>query len=330
MKHIAVICDREKNYAEKLAGYFNASDIFPFETRAFYEIEEATLFCADNEVEVLIIDEESKKFIDFSLCKEIFILSTQSSRSSDEIFIYKYQEAEKIIRQLMTSLSQSEKLGAVIARKKAMKLISFYSPVKRTLSTTMAIGMGQLLGKNHRTLYINLESYSGLTKLLSREFDKDVTDLIYFFESRSGNVGTYISGIVEQLEGVDILPPVHNQKDLIYISEERWKELLNKIEQDTDYEYVILDLSEAVQGLFEILAISDHVVSCVDNDEVAISKIVQYEKSLTDLGYDNVLQKTRKCNVPHQHRKNGEINYLVTGELGEYIKNVLKGIINEE
>ena len=329
MKHIAVIYDREKKYAEKLAGYFNVSDIFPFETRAFYEIEEATIFCIENEVEVLIIDEDSKDLIDLGLCKEIFILSAQTNRNGDEIFIYKYQEAEKIIRQVMTFLSQSEKLGAVIARKKTMKLISFYSPVKRALSTTMAIGMGQLLGRNHRTLYVNLESYSGLTKLLNREFNKDVTDLIYFFESRSGNVGTYISGIVEQVEGVDILPPVHNQKDLIYISEERWKELLIKIEQDTDYEYVILDLSEAVQGLFDILSVSDHVVSCVDNDEVAISKIVQYEKSLIDLGYDGVLQKTRKCNVPHQHRKNGEINYLATGELGEYIKNVLKGIMNE-
>ncbi len=329
MKHIAVIYDKDGVYAEKLAEYFNASDMFPFETRAFGDIKEMKVFCANNDVEILLIEEESKDKICVSGYKEVICLSTHSQKEDEYYCIYKYQEAEKIIRLVMMYLSKSENLGAVITRKTTMKIISFYSPVKRTLSTTMSLGMGQILGKDHRTLYINLESYSGLSKLIGRDFSKDITDLMYYLESRGGNIGTLISGIVEHVEGLDILPPVHNQQDLISVSIEKWKELIDRIEQDTDYEYVIIDLSEAIQGLYEILDISNCVVSCVENDEVAISKIVQYEESLKDMGYEKILEKTQKCNVPHHHRRNGEMCNLTTGDLGEYIVNVLKGIIDE-
>lgn len=330
MKHIAIIYDKEQLYAEKLSGYFNASDLFPFETRVLSTTEQLNKLCDKEPVDVLIVDEKVYEEDIVSNGRKIIVLTSNNLINDNKIHtIYKYQEAEQIIKQIVVYLSETNEIGLLVTRKKQMKLISFYSPVKRTFSTTMAIGMGQVLGKHHKTLYINLESFSGLEKLAGLNFSKDIMDLLYHIESKSGNIGMVLSGIIEQIDCVDIIPPVKSQSDIIVVELNQWKELINKIEQDTDYEYIILDLSEAVQGLIDILDISDYVVTCVDNDELAISKIVQYENSLKELGYESILKKTKKCNVPNQHRKNGEIHYLPTGELGEYISNVLQGMLNE-
>ena len=258
MKHIAIIYDKEKYYAEKLSEYFNASDIFPFETRALFDKQQVIDFCNENEVEVVIMDECVYGSNTPKYSKNEIVLTTNHLITSPDIYqIYKYQEAEIIIKQVIMYLSESSEIGFLLTRKKEMKIISFYSPVKRSLSTTMSIGMGQILGKRHKTLYVNLESFSGLSKLIGREFYKDINDLLYYMESKSGNIGMVLTGIVEQLEGVDILPPAKSQNDIIAVNFDQWKEMLKRIEQDTDYEYVILDLSEAVQGLLDLMEMSD-------------------------------------------------------------------------
>ncbi len=330
MKHVAVIYDKDRRYGECLADFFNASEMFPFETRAFSNKEELDIFCLKTKPEVIIADEAEMEDVDDAYVSDLIILSSLNSRTSEcKNYIYKYQEAENIIRQIMSYLANSENINAVIARKKEMKIISFYSPVKRTLSTTMAIGMGQLLSKNHKTLYINFECYSGLEQLLAREFEKDLSDFVYFLESNKKNAGLLLSGIVINVDGLDIIPPVKNQIDLITLPYERWEDMFKRIESESEYEYIILDLSDTVQGLYELLDMSDNVVTCVDNDEVAISKVIQYENSLKSLAKESILEKTKKCNPPHQHRRNGEIRYLAVGEFGDYIANVLQGIVND-
>ena len=116
----------------------------------------------------------------------------------------------------------------------------------------------------------------------------------------------------------------------IGVEEKTWLKLVEYIERYTDYEYLLLDLSDAVQGLFELLGISDKVITSVDNDEVAIFKLMQYEEALKLAGYEEVLEKTKKCNVPHQHRKNGEISFLGYGEMGSYVKTILQGLVDDE
>lgn len=330
MNHIAVIYDREPFYAEKLANYLNAAESFPFQVCSFCEQDELERYCMENEIEIFIADEQCTDVINIIAFKELVVLSMGSTKSEDGTnYIYKYQGVETIIHEIMSYLSESERLSAVIKRKKTMKIIAFYSPVKRSLSTTMAIAMGQILGKKYKSLYISLESYSGLERLLERDFSKNITDLMYYIQSSGVNIGMHVAGIVENIEGVDILPPAKNQNDLVSVPFAKWKQMLQVIESETDYEYVLIDLSDAIQGLFEIMMLADKVVTCVENDDIAISKIVQYEKSISGSDYEEILAKTRKCNVPKQHRKNGEIRYLGTGELGEYVHNILQDMIYE-
>jgi len=330
LDHITVIYDKELYYAEKLANYLNTAETFPFRVCAFTNLPELESYCKENEVEILIADESISEECDSKYYKEKIILSKNSTSSNDGIsYIYKYQSIETIIHEIMTYLSESEQLSSIIKRKKRMKVISYYSPVKRSMSTTMALTMGLQLGKKYRCLYVNLEGYSSLEKQLDKPLLKDITDMLYYIESNGTNIGMQISGIVEKIESLDIIPPAKNQNELVSISFSEWKRMIQILEKETDYEYVILDLSDAIQGLYNLLLMSDYIVTCTEEDEIANYKRNQYEESLIGTDYAEILKKTRKCNVPKQNRRNGELRFLVTGELGEYVNKILQDMIHE-
>ena len=67
--------------------------------------------------------------------------------------------------------------------------------------------------------------------------------------------------------------------DFISVTKEEWIQLIREIEKGSDYEYLILDLSDAVQGLFDILRLCDVVYTLSRDDGFAMAKIKQYEES---------------------------------------------------
>lgn len=331
MMNYAYIYDSESRYAEKLGGYLNMSEQFPFTTKVSTTEKELVDISERNPPKLLLLAESRIEIIKRIDCKDVIILSdTKSGEYEGKKYIGRYQSGDKIIKDILGFIADSQTIGSIAKRKTSMKVISLFSPVKRSLSTTMGLAMGQILSKRSKTLYISFECFSGLNKMLDCEFPRNIGDLLYFMNSHETGFDSAIASIVEKKEGLDILAAFDNQMDLINVTSNVWIELLERIEKETDYEYVFLDLSEAVQGLFEILNMSDKVITAVDNDEVALFKLKQYEECLKIAGYEDVMAKTKKCNVPHQHRRNGEICYLGFGELGDYVKNVLQGVLERE
>jgi len=327
LRHFAVIYDDERVYAAKLAGFLNMTNSFSFYVRAISDREEFEDYCTNNPPRIALIDEKALDLAK-NVSGEVFVLSSVKKETNDGLhYICKYQSGDRIIRDINEILATLDNIGLIVNRKTNMKIISYFTPVRRSLSTTLSIGMGQLLSRKSKTLYMNLESYSGLNTLLGKEYAKDIGDLFYHMHSKDTGFGAALASMVENVEGLDMIPPFDNQADLISIDGEEWKSLIDRIERETEYEYLIMDLSDAVNGLYELLHISDAIITTLENDEVAINKMTAYEENLKKSGYEDVLQKTKKCNVLHQHRMGGRIGNLGTGEFGDYVKSILQGVL---
>lgn len=330
MTHYAYLYDSETPYITKLGGYLSINNSFPFVVKVCITRQELMERVNADVPKLLLIAEADYESLGECRCEDVVLLSEKKTGNYEgRRFINKYQSGERIVKDILSYIAESDSMSSIITRKCNMKVLSFYTPIKRSLSTTMCIAMGQLLSKRTKVLYINFECFSGLDRLLNCEFQKNIGDLLVYLDNQNQKLGMALSGIVETRDGLDILPSFNNQMDLINIKDEMWIKLIETIERETDYEYLLLDLSDSVQGLFDILKLSDRVITSVDNDEVAIFKLTQYEDCLRLAGYEDVLEKTKKCNVPHQHRRNGEISFLGFGELGEYVKTVLQGVIDE-
>ena len=136
---------------------------------------------------------------------------------------------------------------------KRAKIIGVYTPITRCLQTGFSFSLARSFGKKGRTLYMNFEQYSGFSKLFQKGYIKDLSDLVYYYSYSREKFIYWLEGVVEHFGNIDYVPPVLTPVSFLEVSENVWIEMFNLIAKDTDYDYIVLDLSDSVQGIFSIL-----------------------------------------------------------------------------
>mgnify|MGYP006877199938 CR=1 FL=1 len=60
-------------------------------------------------------------------------------------------------------------------------VVGIYSPVNRCFKSSLALTIGQVMAKKESVLYLNLEEYSGFTRLINSEYKADLSDVLYLY-----------------------------------------------------------------------------------------------------------------------------------------------------
>lgn len=327
-KHILAVCDLEEKYVYRFLEYLEDAGEFPFDTRIYTDAEALAAFCLKNDVDMVLISESAytRQVKEAAGAGKVVILNESGKVVDDELFhVDKYQAADHLLREVLCYYAEKDihfEAGTAVHAK--TKLIGVYSPVKRCLQTSFSLTLGQMLARDKKVLYFNLETYSGLGKLMETEFRMDLTDLLYYTRHAGKKFLLRLEGMVEHLNGLDIVPPVLSLMDLNRVLYEEWKELIEKVCMDCSYDYIILDLSDSIQGLFDILRMCERVYTITRNDGVAQAKISQYESLMKVMEYTDILEKTRKHQFPRFRQIPYRIEQLPFSELGEYVKGLLK------
>ena len=131
--------------------------------------------------------------------------------------------------------------------------------------------------------------------------------------------------MTENINGMDMVPPALCGYDLFGMEAEEWQRLMEMLCRSR-YEYVILDLSDGVRGLFDILRRSGRIFTVIREDGFAAAKLEQYEAALKKAGCQDVAEKTVKLRLPVFLRLPRDMNHLTAGELAEYAEKVLKSL----
>lgn len=326
-RKILALCDKEEGYLHRMTEYLQEKETLPFAVYAFTEVKELKSFGADKEIELLVVAENSyeEQMQELGI-RSIVILNESGHEAGKDIKnINKYQSSEVILREIVNACSgETADSYKRIASGRQMMVIGNYTPVKRCLQTTFAMSLGQILAKKHKVLYLNFETYSGLDYMLNREFTMDITDALYFFNCERGKLAYRLAGMIQSVNGMDYIPPVVSYKDLYSVKGEQWMALFREIESITDYEYLILDLSEQMNGLFDILRDCYRVYTITRPDSFAAAKIKQYEAMLRMEDYEDVAGKTRQWNLPVFHTLPSGLEQLTHGDLASYIRDIVE------
>lgn len=176
-------------------------------------------------------------------------------------------------------------------------MISLYSPVRQRLQTSFGIQLAHLLARNGRILYLNLEGYSGFERLLSGPFSKDISDFIYYVTQSSENISLITQNFTHRLGEADMIPPVLNPRNLQEITEEMWIHMLQEVRACGLYDYIVLDISDFVQGIFSILGESRFIFSPMPSDAAAMEKWEQYRSILEESGREDILKRTSMLQI---------------------------------
>ena len=102
-------------------------------------------------------------------------------------------------------------------------------------------------------------------------------------------------------------------------------ELLNMLDllDDGQYDVILLDLSDGVQGLFDVLRRCTRIYTIVREDGFAAAKLAQYRETLERTDYSDVWERSKKLKLPFFCQLPKDIGNLSSGELAEYTKKVL-------
>ena len=294
------ICDSEISYGEHLMEYLRGEGRLPCEVYLYTSRESFLRMETPATARLLVIAESQYSAeIERAGFTDILLLNESSVYMEKPENMSKYQSVDRIcsrIREICAG--QGEETSPGVRHGRPMKLIGVYTPVTRCLQTTFSICMGQLLAKSAPALYLNFEAYSGLEIMLDRSFRGSVSDLLYFNDCAREKLAGQLSFMTEKMGDLDFLPPMESFLQLRAIRAEQWIGLFRTIEKVTDYEYCILDLSEQVDGILEILRQCDIIFTITREDGYSKAKLRQYEQLLTSTQYEDIFMKTRRCRLP--------------------------------
>lgn len=331
---IMVLCDTEEEYAQLMTEFLKKHKDLPWELHTYTNVKHL-LQDEQKAIEMLVVAESA-------FCQEMQMLRPQSvvvlsesgvMKWEDVFYVDKYQEAEEVLKYLLGIYAESAemqfpRLPMISETDKNHKtvFIGNYSPVRRSMQTSFALTMSQILAQEHSTLYLNFEHYAGLSELLPNMQTLDIADLLYFLNAEKDKFRLRMQIMLKHKGRLDYIPPMKAGQNLLSVTTAEWLGLLQKIQELGIYEYVILDLSESMQGLFEILRRCTMVYTLTREDRIAKSKLLQYEQILSLYDYQDVLDKTRQFSLSHIRRLPEELEQLTKGELAELVTRLIEDI----
>lgn len=323
-KGLLIICDTEKMYARKLYEYVYSKYSDLYEVMLFTDTQALAQVLSSRQVEVLLISDDCVISEDMRRrASNTVILTGRAGYDSDGLAVYKYRPAEELLRKIMSVCASTETVE-VEEGEKHLKVIGIYTPIKRCFQTTFALTLGQILARNKRTLYLNFEAFSGYEILTDFKGGLDLLDLLYFAECTGGSFSYRINSLVEHIGKLDYIPPVKSFVKYADVSGSQWIKLFDTIAAQTEYEYLILDLSENVNGLLDVLKHCDRVYSITQNDRMAGAKMAHYQMLLKEGAYEEVLNRTENISLPKFRELPQELEMLPYSELADFIRRVIR------
>ena len=220
-KSIFAVCDLEASYAYNLMEAIDETQGSSFEVQAFTNVERLIAYAGERHIELLLISAAAMcgELLKLSIGK-IMILSEGEKKKelSEYPCIYKYQASDQLIAEVMNYYAVEAVPAPMAMLKKKVEIVGIYSPVGRCMKTSLALTYGQLLAREHKVLYLNLEEYAGFETLLEETYEADLTDLLYFARLGSGNLVYRLGSLICHLGALDYIPPAFCPEDLRNIS----------------------------------------------------------------------------------------------------------------
>jgi hypothetical protein len=333
---ILALCDGEEYYAQHMSQYLKSHKEIPWEIRTFTGQESLLGAISLLEPAVLVVSENvcTEEILNIQPTRTIVLNESGILRGSAVRNVDKFQRADLVYQELLSiymEWGEGDQLSLFLptaVMQKDVVLIGLYTPVHRCLQTSFGLVLGQMLADKHKTLYLNFEHYAGIGELLPNLRTRDLSDLLYFLSADKEKFLLWMEIIRKKIGYLDVIPPVKAGEQLIQVTKEEWMEFLKRIFELGQYQYIILDLSESVQGLMDILRLCKTVFTLTKDDHMSRSKLDQYEQVLSLYEYEDVLQKTHKCSLPVFRRLPDQMEQLTKGELADYVREIMEELLN--
>lgn len=323
------VCGYDEVYVRKLYEFFLNRYGKDFEVVLFTDREALMKFVEEKEVSVLLTEEGFMTKDNNNIFHKV-TLTEDEKKSKQEGNVFKYVACDKIYKEVMAVYAAGTKAREVNENPEEKMVIGVYSPIKRCFQTTFALTTGQIMAKSKKVLYLNFECFSGFDSMMSATSKTDLMDLVYFSECENGNFAFRLEAMKEKIGELDYISPVKAYVKYSEVTKKQWELLVDNLLTKTEYEVIILDLSEQVNGLLDILKKCKRIYTITDDDKIASAKVAQYQNLLRESSYEEILEKTENIKLPKFREIPHNFEMLPHGEMADFVKKMLQYDQKEE
>lgn len=325
-KRIFAICDLEEAYVVRLADYLNSKRMLPYQVMAFTNLESLGQFTQENEIEILLISTDAMTDAVKSMqVKRVIILSEGEEPELDREFpvIGKYQDSDSIARQVLRCTGEEH----AQEMPKDCRVIAVWSPVARCGKTLFALTLAYLAGEEGRSVYMNLEEYSGFEPLFRCTYRSDLADLLHASKEDSGQLARMLSSCVQTFGGMDIVPPAFFPEDIRDVGSREWTDFIAATARAGEYRTIVLDIGSHMPDMADLLERCERCYLPALPDVVSRSKLNQFEKNMEALGKQELLSSMIRVYLPEVTvRSSGAalLDELVYGKMGQFARRLME------
>ncbi|MDO5410919.1 MAG: hypothetical protein Q4F21_10795 [Lachnospiraceae bacterium] len=233
-----------------------------------------------------------------------FFIKTSRYHSSAELLAL---VTELIVQNRADSDCDAWKKDTAGRRERNGCMIGIYSPIHRCGKTSLSVLITELLAKKGKSLMICMDHYSEIFA----EEDENLADLIYRISGGDNlrSAGEKLcdfelyTDFVREWQGVSYIAASVSAEDTVEISSVQFCNLMDLLRYRSDYEYVVVDFREDMEGIHRILKQCDVVFMPCLEDCSSRSKLLMFEKSLKELmdleEYEELMKKIHQIQLPY-------------------------------
>ena len=289
-KQILALMDSEESYAIHFMEHVNRKKTTPFEVHAFTDKAKLMEYAATHRIEILLISEHDLEENCRIPAGQIIVLTDGADSGGLYPNVCKYQASSAVMREVMEVYGQQARdeggreQGAVL--KPPMKIVGVFSPVGRCMKTSFALALGQCLAGMKATLYMNFEAASGLRHLLKCEWERDISDVIYYIRRGERSITARLLPLIREIGALGFVPPSPSLSEICSVTADEWSVLFGSLRRDSSYEVLVLDLGELPLINPDILEECDLIYMPVRDDAVAKAKLTEFREKAEQMESD--------------------------------------------
>ena len=323
-----VIFDKNEEYARELAEYLNESvgkksHRERFSVHLFTEVSALLEYCGKQQTDILLLsepvsEEEQKQFEMVQAKKKLFLTEVNLE---EEGKVYKYQSAEKILR-IVTDTRREEK--EFLKKKEENQIYGVYAPTGRCGKTSFALALAKQLSEQDSALFLSMDTFSGLKKVLPNQTGMDLSDLMYFALQGREEIYRQCKKCINEMEGMQYILPASGANVFSELDQKQWETLFLNLIDASKNQYLVIDFGTGIEKIWEMLSVCDCILMpCLEDED---GKVMEFEEFLLQSGREELYDRILKIHVPKESCLGMvELRQIFWGELKSMAQYYLMG-----
>lgn len=248
MKRLLFALYDVQGYMKSLTEYF-VKKTFLLESHLFTKQESLVNFLKEHSLDVLLLGQEVEmcQLPYLHHAEHVIIMSEGNMVSECQEYptIFKYQSADKILREIFQIIAQdgAELPVSVCEYGRHTEFFGIYRPYGEMFPVEKVFSIGN--GRDQKKLLVNMELLSGFHTQENMAAEKEIrgmSEVIFYLKQQKDKLSLKLRVLIQQGEEVDYLYPVEDYRDLYSMNREDMDSLLSVLANETEYERIVFDV----------------------------------------------------------------------------------------